>query len=146
MRSARDRHLLNYLSTISVPIAKIDLSLNKKGDRFKTKDGEIVTFCGKWYEFEEMKGEFYIFHLGDGENEYAEYCSNGQYYSHKSSTRDLEYQVTKDVELACELGLEIIERFKYYEYSKVPLDKLNEIMSYLNVDNRDSDLDCWSKI
>ncbi len=64
MRSMRDYHLLNYLKTITVPIVKIDLDSNKKGDRFKTKDGEIVTFCGKWYEFEEMRGEFYVFHLG----------------------------------------------------------------------------------
>lgn len=144
MRSMRDYHLLNYLKTITVPIVKIDLDSNKKGDRFKTKDGEIVTFCGKWYEFEEMRGEFYVFHLGD--NEYTEFCSDGQYYSHKPSDRDLEYQVTKDIELACELGLEIVERFKYYEYSKVPLDKLKEIMDYLNVYNNDPDIDCWSKI
>lgn len=144
MRSTRDRHLLNYLSTTTAPTVKIDLNLNKKRDRFKTKDGEIVTFCGKCYEFNEMKGEFYVFHLGD--NEYAEFCSNGQYYSHKPSSRDLEYQVTKDIELACELGLEIIERFKHYEYSKVPLDKLKEIMSYLGVDNKGLEVDCWSNI
>lgn len=144
MRSMRDYHLLNYLKTITVPIVKIDLDSNKKGDRFKTKDGEIVTFCRKWYEFEEMRGEFYVFHLKD--NEYAEFCSDGQYYSHKPSDRDLEYQITKEIESACDLGLEIIKRFKYYEYSKVPLDKLKEIIGYLNVDNNDPDVDCWSKI